>query len=86
MTPTDDTKARLHLVDLAAHGRLDGLHCPQCNQSRVTVRFTNPGLGEYRTWFVCTSCDFRMRTQNSGRPAYFVASRVDPDLERADRE
>ena len=85
MTPIDDTQSRLHLVSLATQGRLDGLPCPQCNQGSVTVRFTNPDPGEYRTWFVCPSCGFRMRTQNSGRPTHFAADRVDPDLEREDR-
>jgi len=71
MTPTDETQRRLDLVRSATAGRLDDLPCPKCGQLRVSVKFTQPQSGEYRTWFICTDCGFQMRTQNSERPAHF---------------
>jgi len=85
MSTSDDVRPRLELVKRASRGELDGLPCPDCGVDSVTVKFTSPDAGQYRTWFVCLSCDFTMRTQNSGRPAHFDAERVDSSLERMDR-
>jgi len=86
MTPTEDVQRRLALVKLEAKGVLDKLPCPSCGQAAVSVRYTNPSLGQYRTWFICQRCGFSMRVQNSGVPEHFSQSRVDTRLEESDRE
>src|ERR1019366_3400012 len=55
--------ARLPLIQAAADGSLDELRCPRCECQTVSVYFTRPAPEEYRTWFVCSACDFSMRTQ-----------------------
>lgn len=83
---TQDTERRLALVKSATSGVLDDLECPSCRRKSVTVRFTHPFGSEYRTWFLCRSCDFTMRAQNSGVPAHFSQGRVDRDLQTRDRD
>jgi hypothetical protein len=80
-----DVAQGLALLKSADAGTLDGLLCPKCGAASVSVRFTNPFDGQYRTWFVCGSCDFRMRAQDSGKPRHFSPDRVDAALERHDR-
>jgi hypothetical protein len=82
--PTEDVEAQLQLLRLAAGGILDSLPCPECHQCSMTVRFTNPAPNEYRTWFVCESCSFTVRAQNSGRPPHYSDERVDNRLEAYD--
>ena len=55
----DDSKAErmahlLRLLNAASAGTLDALECPRCRQDAVSVWFTHPGDGIYRTWFICT--------------------------------
>ncbi|MCK6481177.1 MAG: hypothetical protein HUU26_01000 [Gemmatimonadaceae bacterium] len=86
MSRSIDVEKRLAILRSAAAGILDGLPCPDCGRDSVSVRFTNPSGDEFRTWFLCSACDFRMRAQNSGRPPHFTESRIDPDLEERDRQ
>jgi hypothetical protein len=69
----------------AEAGRLDNLECPSCHQPSVSVWFTNPAENTYRTWFLCTQCDFHSRAQNAGKPALFTEDRRRADLEDRDR-
>jgi hypothetical protein len=73
--PETDLRARLALLQEAASGRLEGLPCPRCCQSCVSVWFTHPDEELYRTWFVCSQCDFEMRAQNVGQPPHYSAER-----------
>lgn len=75
----------LHLMEKMNTGRLDALVCPKCGKPDVSVWFTQPMANEYRTWFVCGKCDFKLRTQNSERPAQFTSERVDKTLEKYDK-
>jgi hypothetical protein len=70
-----DLRPRLALLQAADEGKLDGLPCPRCQQSCVSVWFTHPAEELYRTWFVCSRCDFEMRAQNVGRPTHYSAER-----------
>ena len=47
-------------------GTLDALECPSCHRDSVSVWFTHPGDGIYRTWFICSECSFQLRAQNVG--------------------
>ncbi len=66
------------LLTQVASGVLDGLQCPECDQRSVSVCFTPHHANEYRSWFICTSCDFRSRTHNRTRVA---TDRVKPGIE-----
>ena len=66
---------RIRLLEAAAEGTLEALPCPRCGQPSVSVWFTHPAPDLYRTWFVCDACDFKMRAQNTGRPAHYSAER-----------
>src|SRR5258708_29521592 len=57
------------LLTQVASGVLDGLQCPECDQRSVSVCLTPHLPNEYRSWFICTSCDFRSRTHNRTRPS-----------------
>jgi transposase-like protein len=70
-----DAQARLLLVQAASEGKLDELRCPQCECQTVSVYFTRPTSTEYHTWFVCSTCDFSMRTQNSSKPEHYSTDR-----------
>lgn len=72
---TSELKDQLRLLEAAAAGQLDGLSCPRCGKASVSVWFTQPVPNEYQTWFLCTKCDFEMRAQNSGRPAFYSENR-----------
>ena len=82
---SDDLARRLGLLQSASSGKLTDLSCPSCARSTVSVRFTHPAPTEWRTWFVCSSCDFEMRAQNSGRPAFFSKVLIDRVREVRDR-
>ena len=79
-----DLKAQLDLLESLEAGLLDSLKCPSCCKSAVSVWFTNPIEGEYRTWFVCKHCDFESRVQDSSRPQYFSLDRIDKRREQYD--
>jgi hypothetical protein len=82
--PKSEITTRLDLLEALESGMLDSIQCPQCQEHSVSVWFTNPLEDEYRTWFVCTTCAFLMRTQNSVRPKHFSLDRVRDDLEQYD--
>jgi transposase-like protein len=67
--------ARLPLIQAAANGNLDEVRCPHCESQTVSVLFTRPTPTEYHTWFVCSACDFSMRTQNSSKPEHYSTDR-----------
>jgi len=52
----------------------------------VSVRFTQPQKGVYRTWFLCSECSFHTRAQNSERPPHYSDERVDKRLEEYDAD
>ena len=78
--------ANVNLLRVADSGKLEAIECPECKESAVSVRFTHPAEGVYRTWFVCSRCEFRLRAQSSGRPANFAESLVDEKLQKCDIE
>ena len=86
MSTKSDARLRvhLHLLNEAANGRLDGLECPTCWKKTVSVWFTHPAVDFYRTWFLCTACDFHTRAQHAAKPAFFTEARVRSDLEDKD--
>lgn len=77
-------KLTLQLARDAESGKLDQLECPQCCKLTVSVWFSNPVQGEFRTWFLCTECNFYSRAHNSGRPKFFSTERCRLDLEERD--
>jgi len=83
--PSNETRIGASLLRMLESGILDGIECPQCGRQTVSLRFTRPRESEYRTWFICTNCSFRLRAQNIGRPRQFSAARVDEELESYDR-
>lgn len=68
------------LLTQVASGVLDGLQCPECDQRSVSVCLTPHHANEYRSWFICTSCDFRSRAHNRARPSSLTKDRVKPGL------
>ena len=77
----NDVENNLKLIRALEAGELDYIECPNCHQSAISVWFTHPAVHEYRTWFICRSCTFELRVQNSNRPAYYSSSRMyDSDL------
>ena len=80
-----DAERRAALLRAAAEGTLTDLSCPSCGSATVSVRFTHPAVTEWRTWFICSSCTFEMRTQNTGMPQHFCEDLIDPALELRDR-
>jgi hypothetical protein len=76
----------MRMLAAEADGVLDGLECPDCHIRVVSVRYTEPQKGVYRTWFMCSECAFQQRTQNSGKPAHFSADRVDSRLQAYDAD
>jgi|SRR5215469_6028505 len=82
---TDErVSSHLRLLKEAAAGRIDDLECPQCRQQTVSVWFTHPAAGFFRTWFICGNCDFRTRAQNAEKPPFFSEDRVSTELEEKD--
>lgn len=74
---------QLRLLNAASAGTLDDLECPLCHKYSVSVWFTHPGEGVYRTWFTCSECSFRLRAQ-TGRPEHYSEDRVSEQLENYD--
>ncbi len=72
------------LLWAADAGTLDDLECPRCRQHSVSVWFTHPGDGIYRTWFICSECSFQLRAQNVGIPPHYSEDRVSEQLENYD--
>ncbi|MAT15501.1 MAG: hypothetical protein CMJ46_09565 [Planctomyces sp.] len=66
-------------------GKLDALNCPRCHEDAISVWFTNPKKGEYRTWFLCGKCGFQTRAQNETQPRHFCPDRIHRELEANDR-
>jgi hypothetical protein len=85
-SPTSDVAAQLRLIPQLESGQWDSLECPKCHNHSVAAWFTNPVPREYRTWFVCSRCGFRVRIQNSGQPCQFCSERVNKELESYDAE
>ena len=75
---------QLHLLSEAAAGHLEDLGCPKCRNAAVSVWFTHPAADVYRTWFICSDCDFHSRAQMAEKPAFFSEDRVSTDLEEKD--
>jgi hypothetical protein len=69
------------LLTQVASGVLDGLQCPECDQRSVSVCLTPHHANEYRSWFICTSCDFRSRAHNRARPSSLAKDRAKPALQ-----
>ena len=74
----------VRLAKEAESGHLDDLECPRCRRNAVSVWFTHPANGTYRTWFICLDCDFHTRVQNTRKPRFFSNDRVCTDLEERD--
>lgn len=83
-TPEDSLAERLKLVRALDAGTLDSIECPECHANAVTVRFTRPIPGEFRTWFLCTNCAFKLRIFNPCPPKNYSAERLDEQLEAYD--
>ena len=89
--PVDHALARAQLerqVQLVRQfegsGQVEGLPCPSCNTSSISVWFTHPCKGEYRTWFVCDRCGFDVRLQHGAKPTRFDERRISRHLEEYD--
>ena len=85
LSQNEDVRARVNLLIQLESGIQDGLKCPSCGRDSVSVWYSMPFAGEYRTWFICSVCDFRMRAQNSGKPSLLREDRIKNELE-AERE
>jgi hypothetical protein len=85
-SPNSDLNERLWLARASEEGILDNLPCPDCHNDSVSVRFTHPAANEYRTWYVCKCCSFKMRTHDTERPPYYHNDRVDEQLQAYDSD
>lgn len=81
---SETIERKLALVRSADAGKLDSLECPNCGRHSVSVWFTHPRENEYRTWYVCSDCPFKMRGHNLARPSFFSEERVDPEFDEHD--
>ena len=85
-SPNPEYIAELSRLALAAErGQFENLECPSCHAEKVCVWFTNPAADFYRTWFICSNCEFHTRAQNAQRPCFFTEERRHQDLEDRDR-
>jgi ribosomal protein S27E len=84
--PSNKERVQLlaHLLHEAEAGHFEELACPDCQHRTVSVWFTNPAPSLYRTWVICTDCDFHSRAQNSERPRFYSEDRRRMDLEERD--
>jgi hypothetical protein len=82
---SDDVNRRVKLLHELESGRLDSLDCPSCHKQTVSVWFSHPRETEYRTWFVCSDCSFRMRAQNTTRPQFYSEERLSHELDVYDQ-
>ncbi len=80
-TNSDEVVRRVKLLHELESGLLDSLKCPSCGEPTVSVWFSHPGETEYRTWFVCSNCTFRMRAQNTTRPRFYSEERLSHELD-----
>lgn len=78
--------ANMKLLQGLETGTLDSLECPECHSMSVSVRFTHAKPHEYRTWFICSKCQFKLRVQNTEVPPFFSEERVDEYLEAYDAD
>jgi hypothetical protein len=76
--------SHVRLMKGAAAGQLEDLECPTCGHAAVSAWFTHPEPDMYRTWFICSDCDFHSRAQNTERPVFFSEVHVCTDLEERD--
>ena len=72
------------LLWAASSGILDNLECSECHQYSVSVWFTHPAEGQYRTWIICGKCRFHLHAINSGIPPHYSEDRVSDCLENLD--
>jgi hypothetical protein len=79
-------RLRLALIHAADKGKLDCLECPDCLRRAVSVWFTHPKEDEYRTWFLCSTCTFKMRAHDLSRPEFYCEERVNEELEQYDAQ
>jgi len=70
-----EVKELIALFEAAGTGQLDGLQCPRCGKSAISVWFTHTATDEYRTWLICENCDFETRAQNIGLPPHYSEDR-----------
>jgi hypothetical protein len=75
---------QVELLKEVDSANLDNLECPKCGHCAVSAWFTNPAPEKYRTWLICSDCDFWTHVINSTRPSSFSESRVRPDLQEKD--
>jgi len=73
--------ALLHEVNA---GNLDNLECPKCQRKTVSAWFTRPEPEAFRTWLVCSDCDFWSHVINGAKPPFFSEDRVRVDLQEKD--
>src|SRR6266567_2246105 len=78
---SDEVSRRLKLLHELESGMLDSLECPDCHKQTVSVWFSHPEETDYRTWFVCSDCSFRMRAQNTGCPRFYSEKRLSHELD-----
>src|SRR5450631_715277 len=71
-------------LELLKEVESDNLECPKCRQRAVSAWFTNPAPEAYRTWLICTECDFWSHAINCTRPSSFSESRVRRALQEKD--
>ena len=81
---TNELTAQMDLLRKANTGQLESLDCPKCRHATVSVWFSHPGSDVYRTWFICSNCDFHSRAQNAEKPPFFSEDRVSTELEEKD--
>jgi hypothetical protein len=81
-----DVSARLVLLHELESGRLDSIECPICHAHSISVWFTHPAENEYRTWFVCHGCSFKLRAQNTERSQFYSSARINDELQAYDVE
>jgi hypothetical protein len=74
----------IRLLTQANAGQLDSLECPGCGRMAVSVWFTCPAVNTYRTWFICSDCEFHTRVQDTQKPPFFSEDRVSTDLQERD--
>lgn len=76
----------VRILNEVAAGKFDGLECPKCGHSSISCWFIHPAPDAYRTWLICTDCDFYTRVNhgNKHKPSFFFQDRVRPDLQRKD--
>jgi hypothetical protein len=76
--------SQIELLKQIDSGNLDDLECPKCRHCTVSAWFTNPEPEAYRTWLICTDCDFWSHVINMVKPPSFSESRVRSDLQEKD--